>query len=71
MAESKMETICSAINLMVLLLIITLASTTYNGPETDGPKVLGWIMIAQVCFIYVLILIVKFAYIPYIERQII
>ncbi len=55
---------------MVLLLIITLASTKYNGPETKGPEVLGWIMIGQVCFFYVLVLIVKFFYIPSIEREI-
>jgi hypothetical protein len=70
MAESKLESISSSINLMVLLLIITLASTKYNDPGTNGPEVLGWIMIAQVCFFYLLVLIVKFAYIPSIEKEI-
>lgn len=69
MAEGKLETISSCINLFVLLLIITLGGHLYNGANTNGPEVLGWIMIAQVCFFYVLVALVKFVYMPSIERE--
>lgn len=69
MADGKLETISSCGNLFILLLMITLGGHLYNGPNTDGPKVLGWICVAQTCFFYLLVLLVKFVYIPSIERE--
>jgi hypothetical protein len=70
MADGRLETISSCINLLVLLLLLTLGGTLYNGKTTNGAWVLGWIMIAQVGFFYLLVLLVKFIYIPSIERDI-
>jgi hypothetical protein len=69
MVDGRFETISNCTDLFILLLVITLGSTTYNGTGTNGPYVLGWICVAQVCFFYLVIVLIKFLYIPYIERE--
>ncbi len=44
--------------------MLTIGSEAYNGTGTNGGNVLGWICVVQVCFFYLLLLIVKFLYIP-------
>lgn len=69
MADGKLETLSSCVNLFNLLLILTLGSTAYNGPDTNGAEVLGWICVAQVCLCYMIILAIKFGVIPCIESE--
>lgn len=68
MADGKLETITGAVNLFILLLVITLGGSTYNG-NTNGSYVLGWLCVSQVSFFYLLILFVKFRHIPALERD--
>jgi hypothetical protein len=69
MVEGKMETLSTIVNLFILLLIITLGGTLYNGAKTNGSYVLGWICVFQVCFFYIGLIYIKFRYIPSIERK--
>jgi len=52
------------------MLMLSLASKAYNGPDTNGTVVLGWISIAQVCFAYFSVIIVKFCYLPKLEEMV-
>jgi hypothetical protein len=69
MVDGKLESLSSCVNLFILLLIFTLASPAYNGPETNGAEVLGWICVAQVCLFYTIIFAIKFGLIPCIESE--
>jgi hypothetical protein len=69
MADGKLETIAGITNLFILLMIITLASTTYNGLGTNGANVLGWISVSQACFFYLLIAFIKFKLVPSLEKD--
>lgn len=69
MAEGKLESIASTVNLFVLLLILSLGGHNYNGKGTNGPEVLGWICVSQVCLFYLLVAIVKFKIVPSIETE--
>jgi hypothetical protein len=69
MVEGKIETFSSIVNLFILLLIITLGGSLYNGVETNGAYVLGWICVSQVSFFYMVLIYIKFRYIPSIEEK--
>jgi hypothetical protein len=67
MVDGKLESLSSCINLLILLLILSLASPAYNGPDTNAAEYLGWICVGQVGLVYVLIICIKLILIPWIE----
>ena len=65
LADSRFESIVTVCNLFILLLILTLVSAKYNGPNPEGLKALGWITCGLVISIYILSPIIKICYVPY------
>lgn len=69
MVEGRLESIAGIINLFILMLIESLGGKTYNGQQSKGVLILGWMCIGQVCLVYVLVVLLKFVYIPHLECE--
>jgi hypothetical protein len=64
LAEGRLESMAGILNLFLLMLIESLGSKAYNGSDSDAPVILGWISVAQVGLAYLLVVFVKFWYVP-------
>lgn len=70
LADGRLESMAGIMNLFLLMLIESLGSKLYNGPDSNAPVVIGWISVAQVSFAYLLVVIVKFCYVPKLQAEV-
>lgn len=68
MADSRLESITTILNLFILLLVLSLVASKYNGPNPDGLKVLGWTTVSITVICYLFGFVVKIWYVPCLER---